>query len=352
MSFGFQTPTRYLIKLAVTTVVLSSMVLFINLFVDPLWYVQGNQFFSENYSFNERLSKVNLYLKAPEMFNCVLFGSSRTTLLDATKINSHRCYNFSYSDGSPLEFVDYARYIRVLGRTPDLVIVGIDGRDFSRDTLSNRTPDFVLALDHPPNVLWTYLSIDAFLLSVRTLLRDTPRARYYTSNFIGDVLQDAPIFIPPTCFSKEGYGKPYTLENERYFITLRSIFPEAEFVGYVTPVSAWDMLAPYQDNSLPTYLETIYRLSGLFDKFYDFSVPSSITKRAQNTYDGHHYSRAVNDRVAAIIDGSGPDFGISLHDRSYVEYKMEFDRAMHAFVSEQNRDIPFDTSCGRKSTGR
>lgn len=352
MFSGLQTPTRYLLKLAATISVLSSTVLLVNWFVDPLWYVQGNQFFPQNYSFNERYAKVNLFLKIPEQFDCILFGSSRTTLLDAAKIRSHRCYNFSYSDGSPREFVDYAKYIKSFGRTLDLVIVGVDGRYFSRKTRTYRTLDFVKELKRPPFVIKTYLSVDAFLLSVRTLLQDAPHPRYYADNFVGDVLQSAPDFVPPTCFSTEGYGRPYRLEDDNFYRTLRLVFPDAEFIGYVTPISAWDMLAPYRDNTLPTYLKTIYRLSALFDKFYDFSVPSNVTKRVENTYDGHHYSRAVNDRIAAIVSDSRPDFGMSLHDRSYVEYKIQFDRAMQAFVSEQNMEIPFGASCGRKSTSR
>lgn len=352
MSSATQGQTKYLVKLIFTIAFLSSLVFSVNWFVDPLWYNQGNQFFPENYSFNERYSKVNAYLKSPQKFDCILFGSSRTTLLDATQIRSHHCYNFSFSDGIPPEFIHYANYIKTFGSIPDLVIVGIDGRNFSRNAHANQTPDFVLDLEIPPSVITTYLSFDAFVLSVRTLLGDSPQPRFYTDTFIGDILPNAPAFEPPSCFSDEGFAKPYTLEQEHFLVSLRSIFPKAKFIGYVTPVSAWDMLAPHQDKTLPTYLETIYGLSDLFDDFYDFSIPSRVTKRADNTYDGQHYSRAVNDRIARILDGSSPDFGISLHDRDYVEYKDEFNRAMRNFADTQGGHLQFNKKCARKSTMR
>lgn len=43
---------------------------------------------------------------------------------------------------------------------------------------------------------------------------------------------------------------------------------------------------------------------------------------------------------------------IAMHDRSYVQYKLEFDRAIHAFIAEQDTELPFDVTCGRKSTAR
>jgi hypothetical protein len=169
MPFLHQAQPRYLVSLVFTIFVLCSTVLIVNWFVDPLWYIEGNQIFPENYSYNERHAKVNHYLKTPEQFDCILFGSSRTTLLDANKITSFNCYNFSFASGTPPEFIDYAKYIKTFGRTPNLVIVGIDGRNFSRESHPNRTPDFVRDFRPPPQCN-KYLLIPRCLFLVCTHL--------------------------------------------------------------------------------------------------------------------------------------------------------------------------------------
>lgn len=343
---------KYLRTLAITIIIMALSTLMINWHIDPLWYVHGNQLFPENYTYHERHAKVNLYLKKPHRYDCILLGSSRTTLLDATKIASYTCFNFSFSAGSPPEFIEYARYVQAKGRIPEFVVVGIDGLNFSRDEHISRTPDFVLAHKEPPYVLTTYLSLDVLAMSIRTLVRDAPLPRYYTDHFIGDVLPNTPKFTPPTCFNLKGYAKPYTLKHIHYYSALKSTFPKAVFIGYVTPISAWDMMAPHQDGTLPTHLKTIYNLSGLFDRFYDFTLPSRITMQVNNTYDGQHYSRSINDRIATIINGGPVEFGISLHDHTYAEYQEVYQQAIKAFVNKLSSPIQFHKNCARRSVAR
>ena len=73
---------RFLLVTGALSIAMLSLTLAINLLVDPLWHGAGNQLTHVNYAFNERLSKINLYLQRLGQYDCLILGSSRTTLLD------------------------------------------------------------------------------------------------------------------------------------------------------------------------------------------------------------------------------------------------------------------------------
>ena len=79
----------------------------VNCLVDPLWYLRGNVLTHINYPFNERLAGIIRFMPRLEDYDCVIFGTSRASLLPEEKIEGYRCYNLSISDGN-------ARGIRAL----------------------------------------------------------------------------------------------------------------------------------------------------------------------------------------------------------------------------------------------
>jgi len=311
---------------------LSSLFL-INSTVDTLWYFGGNKFFPENYSFNERLSKVNLYLKSPAKFNCIILGSSRVTLLDAEKIENDDCFNFSFSDGMPSEFVYYSHYIKKYGRLPEKLIIGVDARFYSRKEIPPNVPRFVKTLDLPPSFFKSYLSYDVLDFTIRTLQKKPPRQRYYTQELKGDLLPGTKNYQPPECFTPYGFGDPYTDKNIHYISSIKNILKARVVIGYIAPVSAWDMLPLMEDGELESYMTTMYALSKEFDRFYDFSIPSELTMRTDNNYDGHHFSKMANNEIANVLNEKKSTVGLALHTLSYEEYRNIFISAMRKFLN-------------------
>src|SRR5205085_12587520 len=84
----------------------------VNCLVDPLWYLSGNVLTRINYPFNERLSKLNRLLSHLQDYDCVIFGTSRATLLPEDKVAGYRCFNLAFSDGQASEYLAYADYLR------------------------------------------------------------------------------------------------------------------------------------------------------------------------------------------------------------------------------------------------
>jgi hypothetical protein len=327
---------RYLGGIGAVVGLLGTASLTLNLLVDPLWHVGGNRLTGINYLFDERTAKTNLLLKAPERYDCVIFGSSRTTLLDPATIDGHTCFNYAFSLGRGEEYVRFAEYARQHGLAPDLVIVGVDGEEFVERTDGPNIPGFIHRGEKPPGVLESYLSLEAVKLSLQTLAGDSPLARYAGADFTVDLLPglDASDHRRPAVAET---GAPHRLDNLVHLRRLRAVFPRAAFVGYVPPISPIRVAVLEEQSRLHSYLRAIHQASRLFDRFYDFSVPNRITADEGHTHDGSHYAPEVNEAVGAVLNGRRsealpPTFGLPLHELSNGEHAATFLGAARPYI--------------------
>ena len=63
----------------------------VNCLVDPLWYLRGNVLTGINYPFNERLAEIIRFLPRLQEYDCIIFGTSRASLLPEEKIQGYHC---------------------------------------------------------------------------------------------------------------------------------------------------------------------------------------------------------------------------------------------------------------------
>src|SRR6516225_2932352 len=71
----------YLGWLAATVGLILAACFAVNCLVDPLWYLRGNVLTQINYPFNERLAAMIRFLPRLDDYDCVIFGTSRASLL-------------------------------------------------------------------------------------------------------------------------------------------------------------------------------------------------------------------------------------------------------------------------------
>lgn len=300
----------------------------INTLVDPLWYGAGNRLTGVNPPWNERITKTNLLLQhSSQDYDCVLFGTSRSTLLDTSLLTNHRCFNYSFSGGDPEEFVNYAEYIKQKGFNPQQIFVEIDP-----ENLNERTkPKVYEEVTDPIPVYQAYiLSLDVLRLSFRTLTNQHSFARLYDRHFRGTVSNEAPEYEPE--FEREE-RKTCDLSRVRPYEELKQVFPDANFVGFIAPVSVWYVFnTRYSAGLLDCQLAGIHQISQLFDTVYDFSVPSPTTTRTNNTYDGNHYYPEVYEKVAAVLNGQDSDFGIPVDQFDPAEYQSRYATRLQKFL--------------------
>ncbi len=319
---------RYLATFLVATALPVLGVLALNAIVDPLWYGAGSPL-GRNYEFNERLSKANqLAARAPP--GCLVLGSSTATFLRPSRFPGRDCFNLAFNAGIVPEALAYARWARSLGADPTLVIVGADVFNFAKGVeYRPEIPAFVSALERPPPRLEAYASLDAALFSVLTLLGRAPYPKHYDASFEVVVHDDAGTFDPaavalPRFAIDPSKGAPLA--------ELRAIFPRARLVAFVPPLSAWHVEALDDAGVLDDALAATHGLTAHFDEVWDFTVPSEVTADTSLTYDGRHYLTAVNDRLAARLQGADdPRFGVAVHRLELAAYRAGYRRALEAF---------------------
>lgn len=314
---------------------LLSMIGAINYIVDPLWYYQGNKITKVNMIYDEKLTKTNLYLTTQNHnYDCFIFGSSRTTLLSSNSLSKNKCFNYSFSGGLIEEFVKYAEFIKKKGANPKKIYLGIDHYNF--DPKKKVKHNFVV--NKPKSIYQYYLfSSDILNLSLRTILRDWNRSMFYDRKFQVKMFVHARKYKPQ--FSKVESKETCNLYRLKFYKKLRNIFPEAEFISYVPPISGWYLVNnSYSRGLMNCQLQGIHQASHFFDAMYDFSYSSSVTNNTENTYNGSHFYPEVNDRIAAILEGKQSDFGIRVDQMNLDEYQDFHGKRLKEFLEKQGKE--------------
>ena len=329
------TSKRYLQVICVFVATPLVCVFIVNCVIDPLWYLKGNVITSENYAFDERLSKTNRLLRMSGDIDSFIFGSSRVTLIKETTINNHRCFNYSFSAGKIGEFVAFGTYIKSLGFAPKLVIVGVDGLNCFAKSVNDSIPDFIRSRTRPPSFMEYYSSLDAFKLSLRSLQKKSPRRRYYASEVSPRIISGTlPYDLSrkgPNWEKKYKQTKPYYPGRITRYRRLVELFQDSRIIFYVPPIAEWRITLYEKHESLEDYLMGIYSVAELGAPLYDLSIPSYITINPENTYDGSHYSLRVNDLIAHAVNTGTLRFGVEVTGMDYNEYRTAFLNALYKF---------------------
>jgi hypothetical protein len=102
----------------------------------------------------------------------------------------------------------------------------------------------------------------------------------------------------------------------------------------VPSISVWRVssLAEGSNGTYDIYLHAIHQISEIYP-LYDFSIPSAVTSRAENTYDGSHYNLKTNAKIANILNGEPMTFGVRVDTLSEEEYKKRYKQAVKIFAN-------------------
>ena len=309
----------YLTTLALLVAAILSGMGLLNYLVDPLWFFGGDKLAPRNFSWDERIARLARFADSDRDYDCYIFGASRVGMMSEHAIKGHSCFMISFESASPRELIAYAQYIkRTAKREPDLVVIGVDDFDFIDQADANNVPQEVLE-DGVPHFWEYYFSWDVTTWSIKTLLDQSPKARYFDKDLTGQIRADAGTMPVLRLTLKPGQKWHMSLNSVAEYAKFRQIFPKAHLVAYATPVAA-DKIAQFKEAGLlPFYLEALQKTSEHFDEMYDFSIPSAITSDPKLTYDGSHYQPAVSAQIAAAMQSHQPSFGIVLSGRPLGE---------------------------------
>ena len=319
---------RYLVTLAASLALWAALVFGVNWLVDPLWFDGGNRLGERNFVYNERVSKLNQLVDAPAL-DCVVLGDSRVSLLDADRIEGARCFNLAFAGGNLRDLERFAGYVEGLGLDLRRVIVGIGMFNFTDQPLPDNAPAFVHAGAPPPGPLASYFSTEIFAFSVRALLERSPSPIYYDRAFHARILRDPGSYDRNPALSEQNWSffmHPGPFVDERLPMLRRAVsgFGDAQRIGYVPPITASFVLGLDDEGTLESYVSTLHEVAGLFDVFYDFSIPGPTTLDADATFDGQHFYEEVNHRIAERLNGEENGFGVEVTALDLATYRARF----------------------------
>lgn len=272
-----------------------------NYMVDPFWMSGGNKLAPRNYAFNERVAKANLLFSRGLKPSCILFGTSKTTIMRGDRLSDESCFNFGFGLGRGEEYLAFARYLKGQGIEPELIYVDLSRLGFLpafEHPLD--IPDFIRDGLAPPTSFLNYFSLDLLELSMRTMLLGSPYVRYYGPDLAIRLTNGWAPYDPPKKIILDGSAR-FDPDKVEHFLQLRRIFPRARMIGWIPPHSPWNIAGDYM-NDRKGQVETMRRLLPAFDEIFDFSAPSPVTMDTRLTYDGIHYVpevlHAIEERMA------------------------------------------------------
>lgn len=330
------------IFLAIVLLILS-LIISVNIYVDPLLYFGGNKQSGLNANYNSRISKTILYSQSDKNYNCIIFGSSTAMYMHASEFKDYRCFNFSVSSGNIVESVKIAEYIKKFGKEPSIVIVGVDAFNFKRNYLKPTSLPEEILNQTTTKIFWErYISLNVFLFSIKDLFGMLERNAQYdvvTGDFSQIVMDE---FKPDNIVTNRKEPNPNWKYNVVYkdsivhYKRLREIFPEADFVGYMPHKSLWDIARIEFLGGTDNTLEVMYEVSKVFDRFYDFTVASKVTSDPLNTPDGFHYDMKTLIDVINVIEEQVASYSLAVHTMSRGEYMRDYKKALDDFIVHYN----------------
>ncbi|NJM95847.1 MAG: hypothetical protein HC800_00290 [Phormidesmis sp. RL_2_1] len=179
-----------------------------------------------------------------------------------------------------------------------------------------------------------YQSDTVEVSKVNDALVDYHHRRLYDRHFHGVISPKAPKYKPK--FVKEVEDNTCAVANSFLIKDIRALFPSAEFVGIVPPLSAWHTYnTSYSQGLSVCQLRDVYQASQYFDRAYDFSVVSAITTRTDNTYDGYHYDPKVFDEITGMIESNRLEFGVLINDYSLEAYQALYLSKLENFLEQE-----------------
>lgn len=320
-----------------------------NFLIDPLWHSQGNRLQEVNYAFNERHMKVNSYVNRMFEYNCILFGSSRSTLLDEKKIQGENCFNMSFSNGHIDEFIVIAKYIKDHGIKLKTIIFSVNEVSFTPYYQPNMAdlPPFIYRENGSPSMLNDYLTISSLKFSYKTIRRKNYLPRAYVNldgrGFKGAIVKFYAYKPSRNMKSNVELFKPYQHENIKKYKELIEMFPGVESLGLIAPLSNWEQARIHLMGNLSDYVKIRYELSNEFSEgIIDFSIPSEITKKVDNTYDGLHYNEEINDKIIDRVNDDSVRFGESLRKMTEDEYYSKIIPPVESFINRNKLTVIVD----------
>ncbi|MCR5467527.1 MAG: hypothetical protein K6F37_01090 [Lachnospiraceae bacterium] len=256
---------------------------------------------------NKNYIKVKYILANPDKFESLLFGSSRAGVIHVENIEDEKCYNMSYSEGIPHEYLDNLKTLTENGVNIKKVYISIDSLAY---TLAPEQHYYEMRYPYEKLDLVTfcktYLRPNMVFDSLDTIFetRNT-RTENYSNTFYEygwwcdygvETLteEDVPGLIPYIGYD---YCFEEALEDIRQ---IKELCEEngIEAVFFTNPMQE----VTYKESVDNDYYEFLEAVAEITD-YWNFSCLNDITTGLDYYFDSSHYIPEIGDTIMETVNG-------------------------------------------------
>jgi len=300
--------------------------------------------------FNQHIYNAELIFRNPERFDSFLFGSSRTGVIDTSKITTGRFYNMSYPSGLLEEHLAIIKTFLKKGIRIKNIVIGLD--EFTFTARMRDREDQLLYIMHPDvsGKSRTAIFLKYFIrmpppielsswLKVKHLFKPDDEIKLFDDNGLN---------IAWLNYEKEIADTREPFFKNPLFVYTPFIFDQQLVDDVYCQIDELKKLARKNNFNLmfffnPIYSQTYVNYAKGFlsikknmvkhTDFYDFSGFHAIIIDSLNYYDHLHYRyRIGNMIVRKIVENNPDDFGILITKDNVENYINRQEKEMEKYL--------------------
>jgi len=281
---------------------------------------------------NQHIFNPEYVFRHHNRFDGYLFGSSRTAVIDTSRIPGFSVFNMSYPQGLPQEHLDVLQAFLRKGIKLRLVMIGLD--DFCFSLPHSEHERYLMFVPHPEVSgqsrfiifmkffyrLPTWKELDEWWKRIKTKGKKGTlvlNADGQNLSFMGkeEIIKRVgkPIFAYERTRGSQKTQAFNEAAQERAFSALGEIIRLSKQYGFDLIFFINPHYAEAYEDEVEAMMRVKERLAGMTG-FYDFSGFNAVTVNPLNYYEESHYRYGVGDLIIGRIFPSGrlpvpPDFG-------------------------------------------
>lgn len=278
----------------------------VSAFIDPYNVFHWKNIRDNGVEPNKNYIKMKYVLTNPEKFDSFLFGSSRVGSIHVEKIADRKCYNMTYSSGTPKEHLQNTQTLFEQGIYPKTIYIGIDSLSYTED-VSEHDESGIRAsyeyLQNPFSFIGIYANLSSVMQAIPIVIENQKQDNFSTVFYeygwwfnyeqVGDTeWEDEDVPVLGDCDRMN-----QTLEEMQQIVTLCEE-NNVELIVFTNPMYQVTYEASEEDG----YLDFLKKLATITD-YYNFSGLNDITMDKNNYIDTSHYCAEVGDQMIACMNG-------------------------------------------------
>ena len=284
---------------------------------------------------NKNYIKMKYVLANPDKFDSYIFGSSRVGSIHVEKMQGERCYNMTYSAGTPQEHLANIQTFVENGIVPKRIYIGVDSFSYTEDAKSHqiqplRCP-YEYEREHRSGFWGMYLNAGIAVQSLPTILHSEKTGHYaeefYDYGWWCDYDRETTIdwdAAGPSVGAGDYLDE--TLREIREIVALCEQ-NHIELVVFTNPMHH----LTYEESLKHNWMEFLRGLAEITD-YYNFSGLNRVTTDNSYYIDTSHYNAYVGDMIIDCIcnhedlEGSvGAGFGVFVTKENVGELVKELE---------------------------